>query len=180
MKTNLFLGVVFCSFLYMTNVFAKDCGIEVINSFWADSIKEKEPVGKYKDGEPVHKTQLYLWTKIKGDKAALDCLEQNKQLPIVHKWFCRRIAVGDYDTDPLTPTDKIELTVGNKAMVNKLKLEVDNSDDGSFDWRTWSKKEKLGNFDHCDVIIQYRTGECVKDSKKQDCMKEPYTVTFSD
>jgi hypothetical protein len=181
MKVLFYLVVIFYIF-YTSNIFAKDCGVEIQDVAWTSSIRrDKEPSNRYENGSAVPQTKISLWTNITGNQSSLKCLKEEEKLPIEHNWYCEVNNSFLDDIKSLTETDKIELSVGNVAKKDSLQIEVDNKGDGSFDWRTWSTKENIKGFINCRVLIQYRNGDCVKnkDTTKSDCNTNPYKIEFS-
>ena len=127
-------------YLCLTQTYAEDSLISVTKAVWTNGIdKSKDPKKIYK--EVATGTQpLYLWMHIRGSERALEILSSQGKLPIRHKWY-KYIGYAGYFDESQTPIDAIELSVGKKAKLDELSLEIKTR--GYFDWRTWSMKRNI-------------------------------------
>lgn len=138
-------------------VYAEDPLITIVKAVWTDGVDNKRnPKQEY--GESVSSSKhLYLWTRVKGGEEALNILESRGKLPIRHKWYTY-IGTSPQFEESQKPIDAVNLSVGKKAKINELRLEVDNH--GYFDWRTWSMKKNI-RAGWWKVRIVYEDGEPV-------------------
>jgi hypothetical protein len=114
--------------------------ITITKAAWTSGVDNmKNPKEIYK--ESVSDVQrLYLWMRIRGKEKALEVLDSEGKLPIQHLWIYST-GMSQVNAGSLRPTDAIDLTVGKKDKIDKLRSEVNER--GFFDWRTWSMKKNI-------------------------------------
>ena len=83
---------------------------------------------------------ITLWTRMVGSAKALDLLRTQNRLPIWHQWYVSCGAEVDF-TGASRPTDEVDLRIEGPAIMDALAQEVRSRD--FFDWRTWSRKERV-------------------------------------
>lgn len=89
-------------------------------------------------------TRPFFWTRLEGDRAALEVLREQKRLPIRHNWIhwiggrypdmSRELPIDEAD-------DQKQVDVGRIELPERLAIEVDSRN--YFDWRTWSRRAAL-------------------------------------
>ena len=135
---------------------AQSDDLTVVEAVWATRILNRQPVDAVKDRGSVR--QLYFWTRLQGGPNALEALERDGKLPIVHQWVHSTI-VGQ-EGEMLSPDqdDGKQLQVGTITPSGGLTSMV--SDHGKFRWRTWSHKESVwgGTW---TVTVRYANGDPV-------------------
>lgn len=102
---------------------------------WVSAVRAKEPVSRLSDHAHAD-ARITFWTRIDGSSAALKKMRTEGRLPIRHRWSYlvgRRAGV-----DSATVENEEPLEVGRSEVFDGLDLEV--SERGFFDWRTWSTK----------------------------------------
>ena len=124
-------------------VFAQDPpnrpGLVIAEFAWTNNVNsERNFDEKYVDRGPT--APIVFWTKVHATKEALEFLREDGRLPIWHKWFvaCGATVRFDVSRDPI---DAIDLGGIPGEVVEQLQTEVDSR--GYFDWRTWSRKERV-------------------------------------
>lgn len=101
--------------------------LEVTEVAWTNGIGEdKNPLRKYYYIAPPSQP-LFLWTKIKGERSAIEALQRNGQLFIWHVWYHDHRLVN-----------KVPLEIGGPELLHTLSSSTQIN--GSFSWRTWSRK----------------------------------------
>lgn len=111
----------------------------IADSSWTSNVVGLQPTDRLAD--EVSPQPLYLWLLIEGDATALRELEKQGMLPIRCRWIHyagTKISQEGFGT----LTDEIQLGVGTKEVLGKLRLEIENKPNHSFDWRTWSMKNR--------------------------------------
>lgn len=113
--------------------------LDIIEIVWTDGItEEKNPLNIYRnDGSAPVDQPLFLWIKVRGRQEAFDRLKQKGRLTIQHKWTYNNLG---------WQTDRIDVSIGRDPVIDDMtlmKLEQELAAKGYFDWRTWSKKERL-------------------------------------
>lgn len=108
--------------------------LEIAEVAWTYAVgKDKNPVTKYHES-PRAGVPLVLWMKLKGRRGTLDKLwKRQGKLGIWHLWY--------YNDQPV---EQIYLDIGSSETLGQLFSEISLSGDGTFTWRTWSKKQNLG------------------------------------
>ena len=82
---------------------------------------------------------LYLWIRVRGNRAALDRLEAEGALPIRHRWY--RTIGSELIDQEATFDQKLAIGSGKQSTIGALRREVEQT--GYFNWRTWSNKESI-------------------------------------
>jgi hypothetical protein len=143
--------------------------IEVREAVWTSKPSGLQPADSL--ASPVKRRELCLWTRIEGGAEALSRLERDGKLPIRHVWKYWVGGVPDRDFPALN--DAVSLGVGSDKILKDLKQEA-AAKDGSFDWRTWSCKKRMGPGEWA-VEVNYR------DSTPVQCGEKPcvYRVTIT-
>lgn len=141
----------------VTAIAAADAAAEiaVVDHAWTGSIVQRNASDRYTDRAPLG-SPLYLWTRLRGDAAALDALRAGGKLPIRHEWV--KYVGPDPDIDTLRPTDEIDVGGVREAVIETVAAEL--SQRGFFDWRTWSRKQNLSPGTHA-VRVVYADGSPV-------------------
>lgn len=112
--------------------------ILVVDVAFTSRIDGRDPVDRL--ASPASVVPLNLWVRVIGDAKALKRLSKNG-LPLKHIWFYVGPA-GILDLGEASFKDEIPLHVGRvEELIKKLDQEVQQK--GSFDWRTWSRKQNL-------------------------------------
>ena len=137
----------------------------VVEKFqWTDTVdRSTRQYGKI-FSSPVKTKELYLWMQFKGSPELLEKLKSSPdgKFLIRHEWYRYgpdRINADHYEV--------IELSVGRKEDLHKLRYEVDAK--GYFYWRLWSGKKQLSRgwwrvdiVDGSGNILQCADGEKTK------------------
>jgi len=123
-----------------TELRSEESLLTISEAVWTSGIDNmKNPKQIYEETTSgVH--QLYLWMRIRGQERALEVLDSQGKLPIQHLWIYST-GISQVDAGSPKPIDAIDLTVGKKDKLSKLRLEVKKR--GFFDWRTWSMKKNI-------------------------------------
>ena len=112
--------------------------ILVVDVAFTSRVDGRDPVDRLTS--PASVVPLNLWVRVIGDANALKRLSKNG-LPLKHIWFYVGPA-GILNLGEATFKDEIPLHVGRvEELIQKLDQEVQQK--GSFDWRTWSRKQNL-------------------------------------
>jgi hypothetical protein len=127
--------------------------VEVADAAWTSNVANLQFTDRYGNGETMPQSPIYLWTRMKASERALAQLRTAGKLPIKHYW--RRYVGTGTDLEKL---DAISLGVGNPEVVRGLEREV--TENGYFDWRTWSKKDHVRS-GGWEVRIVYNDGKPV-------------------
>jgi len=113
--------------------------LTVAEIVWTDGVTDdKNPLNTYANGSTVSVSKpLFLWIKVRGEQKAFDSLKKKRSLTIEHKWTYNYLGWH---------TDRIDVSIGRNPPIDddtleKLAQELEVN--GYFDWRTWSKKERL-------------------------------------
>ena len=106
---------------------------------------------RFTDTAPV--APITLWTRMVGSAKALDMLREQNRLPIWHQWYVSCGAEIDF-TGASRPTDEVDLRIEGTAIMDALAQEVRARE--FFDWRTWSKKERVSGCRYTVRIVDNR------------------------
>lgn len=140
----------------------------VVSEFaWTNAVNsERNYVQKYRANAPSTEP-IILWTRVRATPEAMDDLRGEGRLPIWHKWF---VSCGSTDMfDGTTrPTDAIDLSISREAVLLKLQTEVDSR--GFFDWRTWSKKNRVSSCWYTIRIVDNRNRAVYCEELEADCV----------
>lgn len=132
--------LVFGLCLYTTENHAEDSLITVTEAVWTNGIDNMKNPKKTYEESAYDVKELYLWMRIQGQEDALEILDSQGKLPIQHLWIYST-GLSQIPTGNIKPIDVIDLSVGKKDKLDKLRLEV--KERGFFDWRTWSMKKNI-------------------------------------
>ena len=132
---------------------------------WTNTVdSEKDFDRKYVDRGPT--APIVFWTKVHATKEALDFLREDGRLPIWHKWFvsCGATVRFDGSSDPI---DAIDLGTIPGDMFDQLQTEIDNR--GYFDWRTWSRKERVSSCFYTIKVVDNKDSILYCEEIRDDC-----------
>ena len=82
---------------------------------------------------------LYLWIRVRGNRAALDRLVEEGALPLHHRWYR---TIGSELIDEDSTFDKA-LGIGSSKASTLRALQREVEQTGYFNWRTWSNKASI-------------------------------------
>jgi len=125
---------------YENETQAENSLITITEAVWTSGVDDMKNPKKIYEETASSVQKLYLWMRIQGKEKALEVLDSQGKLPIQHLWIYST-GMSQVDAGSLKPIDAIDLTVGKKDKINKLRLEVNER--GFFDWRTWSMKRNI-------------------------------------
>ena len=110
---------------------------------------------------------IVFWTKVHGTRNAMESLRRENRLPIWHKWFvnCGSTYRFDRSIDPIDAIDLGDISTG--SIVQELQIELDNR--GYFDWRTWSKKERVSSCSYTVRVVDNRDSPLYCQEVNGDC-----------
>ena len=133
---------------------------------WTNTVNsERNFDKKYVDRGPT--APIVFWTKVQATKEALDSLRKDGRLPIWHKWFVNCGATFRFDVSK-DPIDVIDLgSIPRETAVQQLQIEVDNR--GYFDWRTWSRKERVSSCWYTIKVVDNKDSILYCEEIKDDC-----------
>ena len=128
-----------CALLFSPQSIQATQPVIIAEYSWTSNVVGLQPTDRLP--EVVSPQPLYLWLRIEGNEEALQKLEQRGMLPVRCRWIHyagTRISQEGFGT----LVDEIKLGVGTRELVEKLRQEVRNRPSRSFDWRTWSMKNR--------------------------------------
>ncbi len=116
----------------------------------------------------ISKGPIFLWTVLTGTQETLDALKEETYWPVRHKWIYRGAARppnqpedvghGNEEDDPPDVSKRgEELAVGRIKNKKGLQDEINSSENGQFDWRTWSFKAWLPPGEY-ELVVEIRGG----------------------
>ena len=106
--------------------------------------------------ENVSVRPVCFWAEVKGTEEVLEKLKKEGKIPLQHRWTWD-------DQSGLKTASKagepINVTIA-PGTLQKLKWEMESSEDGRFNWRTWSRKSnfRLGTY---TVELEFADGSPV-------------------
>lgn len=119
---------------------------------WTNRVTaERDIEQRFTDTAPV--APIMLWTRMVGSAKALDLLREQNRLPIWHQWYVSCGAEVDF-TGAARPIDEVDLRIEGTAILDALAQEVRSRE--FFDWRTWSKKERVTGCRYTVRIVDNR------------------------
>ena len=118
-----------------------DAAIDIDEALWTDRVDSRSRTYSTALGQSATVKSLFLWTRIKGKRLALDQLEREGKLPIRHKWPRRTVL----DLVPEGVSEPVNNIAIPEARAERLQqqLQAEVGARGYFDWRTWSGKANV-------------------------------------
>ena len=109
---------------------------------------------------------IVFWTKVQATKEALEFLRKDGRLPIWHQWFVSCGATVRFD-GARDPIDVIDLGSIPGDIIDQLQIEIDNR--GYFDWRTWSRKERVSSCSYTIKVVDNKNSILYCEEIRDDC-----------
>lgn len=145
--------------------------LTVAEIVWTDGVTDdKDPLNIYANDSTVSVAKpLFLWIRVRGEQEAFDRLKQKRSLTIEHKWTYNYLGWH---------TDRIDVSIGRNppiddGILEKLAQELEVN--GYFDWRTWSKKERLVPGAYSAVCVD-GFDQPLRCSQSESCQKNIHLV----
>lgn len=123
--------------------------VQVSEVAFTSQLQGREVTGRYSDGSTAPVAPIIFWSRLEGRETALATLRDKHKLPIRHQW--RRYAGWQEAFEDREPIDEMALDVGRDTVLAGLQLEFTNR--GFFDWRTWSRKDVLSPGVYTVVVV---------------------------
>jgi hypothetical protein len=124
---------------------------------------------------------LYFWTKIGGDRAALERIAASKVFPIQHVWK-KRCATDVRSDNDIQIEGEEDIFVGQTKAVDvqkwdkmiaglesEIKLNAQNNRPATFDWRTQSAKMNLQQSCIHSVLVKDADGRTLGCGGQSQC-----------
>lgn len=122
----------------------------VVTEFaWTNAVNsDKNFDKKYTERGPT--APIVFWTRVQAERDMLDTFKKQGRFPIWHKWYVNCGATFRFDR-ALDPTDVVDLGVPIDRLLHQVESEVNSR--GYFDWRTWSRKERVSSCQYTVRVV---------------------------
>ena len=144
-------------------------GFELTKVVLCHRVEEKFARQEVKEFENVEVRPICFWAEVKGTQEVLAKLKEEGKIPLQHRWTFEEASGLKTASKAGEP---INVAI-NPQTLQKLKWEIESSEDHTFNWRTWSRKSNfyVGTY---TVEIEFADGSPVLMANG-----EPGKITFT-